>query len=344
MKKNKPIILTDPFPRTLNLIFTNYNLQFLQSNFKLIAAPKRQKNKKKFYENYISSASFIIGQPNLPTALLKKATNLKAIFNVESNFLDNMDYEYCFDKGIYVLATSPVFAQPVAEMAIGLTLSIARSIHLAHNDFINSKEKYGGLNSKNNFLLKNKNFGLIGFGDLAKALVPLLLSFSNNISAYDPWVPKLMMERERVKSVSLNKILIESDIIYVLATITSSNQGMINYKKLSKMKDFSTFVLMSRAAIINFDDLYKYLKTKKIFAAIDVFPQEPFPKNHKLRKLKNVVFSPHRAGALDQVFKEMGDIVLGDLKLINKNLPPRLCKKAERETVKHLQSKPVDHN
>ncbi len=45
-----------------------------------------------------------------------------------------------------------------------------------------------------------------------------------------------------------------------------------------------------------------------------------------------------------EVFKEMGDIVLGDLKLINKNLPPRLCKKAERETVKHLQSKPVDHN
>ena len=119
---------------------------------------------------------------------------------------------------------------------------------------------------------------------------------------------------------------------------------MINYKKLSKMKDFSTFVLMSRAAIINFDNLYKCLKTKKMFAAIDVFPQEPFPKNHKLRKLKNVVFSPHRAGALDQVFKEMGDIVLGDLKLINKNLPPRLCKKAERETVKRLQSKPVDHN
>ena len=91
MKKNIPIILTDPFPRTLNLIFTNYNLQFLQSNFNLIAAPQSPENKKKFYENHISSASFIIGQPNLPTFLLKKATKLKAIFNVESNFLDNID-------------------------------------------------------------------------------------------------------------------------------------------------------------------------------------------------------------------------------------------------------------
>ena len=53
--------------------------------------------------------------------------------------MDNMDYEYCFRKGIHVLATSPVFAQPVAEMAMGLTLSIARSIHIAHLDFISKK-------------------------------------------------------------------------------------------------------------------------------------------------------------------------------------------------------------
>ena len=54
-----------------------------------------------------------------------KSTKLKAIFNVESNFMDNMDYDYCFRKGIHVLATSPVFAQPVAEMAMGLTLSLS---------------------------------------------------------------------------------------------------------------------------------------------------------------------------------------------------------------------------
>ena len=81
-----------------------------------------------------------------------------------------------------------------------------------------------------------------------------------------------------------------------------------------------------------------------MFAAIDVFPIEPVPKNHKMRKLTNVIFSPHRAGALDSAFIEMGDIVLEDLKLINKGLPPRLCKKAIKETVGHLRSKPVDIN
>ena len=339
MKKNKPIILIDPFPRTMNLMFSPQQLKYLSNHFDLVNAPS--KNKRNFYEKYLPIASYIIGQPDLPTDLIQKQTKLKAIFNVESNFMNNMDYDYCFKNNIHVLATSPVFAQPVAEMALGLTLSIARSIHIAYHDFIKKKEKYGGEISQHNFLLKNKTFGLIGFGDLAQSLVPLLKPFSNNILAYDPWLPDLEIVKNDVTPASLKKVLSSSNIIYVLASITSSNQGMINQKILNSIKDYTTFVLMSRAAIIDFEDFYNFLKNRKVFAAIDVFPIEPFPKNHNFRKLTNVIFSPHRAGALDSAFKEMGDLVIGDLQLINKGLPPRLCKKAIKETVSHLRSKPV---
>ena len=344
MKKNKPIILLDPFPRSIELIFSKEDILYLKNTFKLLYAPRNKRDKKKFYSNNIASAKFIIGQPDLPTSLLKKASKLRAIFNVESNFLDNMDYNFCFKKEIHVLATSPVFAQPVAEMALGLTLSIARSIHIAHNDFIKNKEKYGGEISGNNFLLKNKKFGIIGFGDLGRALVPLLRPFSNDILAYDPWVPDILLKKNNVKPSNLTNLLKKSDVVFVLASITSSNKEMINFTKLKLMKDFSTFVLMSRAAIIDFNDLYKFLKLRPVYAAIDVFPEEPFPKNNKFRKLNNVLFSPHRAGALQSAFKEMGEIVIADIKLINKNLPPRLCKRAERETVNQLRSKPVDIN
>ena len=340
MKKH--IVISDPFPRTLDLIFSKKKLKELKSKYKLITAPKL--NKKDFYEKNIHKATFIIGQPDLDKNLLSKASKLKCIINVESNFMDNMDYDYCFENNIHVLATSPVFAQPVAEMALGLTLSIARSIHIAHNDFIRGKEKYGGEISQNNFLIKNKKMGLLGFGDLAKSLVPLLRPFTDEIMAYDPWVPDLEIKKSNVKPSTLKNLLSSSEIIYVLATITSSNQGMINEKVLNNIKDNTVFVLMSRAAIIKFEDFYKFLKKRKVFAAIDVFPIEPLPKDHKIRKLTNVIFSPHRAGALDSAFKEMGDIVLADLKLINKGLPPRLCKKAIKETVRHLRSKPVDIN
>ena len=109
MKKiYKPIILTDPFPRSLNLIFSKKNLSILKKKFHLIAAPENKNKKNIFYNNNIEKAVFVIGQPDLPKSLLKKAKNLKAIFNVESNFMDNMDYDYCFKNDIHVLATSPV--------------------------------------------------------------------------------------------------------------------------------------------------------------------------------------------------------------------------------------------
>ncbi|MDC2979806.1 hypothetical protein OAY11_03255, partial [Pelagibacteraceae bacterium] len=138
----KPTILVDPFPRTMELIFSKDKLNYLKSNYKLI---KRKKvSEENFYNRNISNAKFIIGQPTLKLSTLKKAKKLKAIFNVESNFLHNIDYNFCHKNGIKVLSTSPVFAQPVAEMSLGLLLSIARSIHIAHSDFIQSKEKYGG--------------------------------------------------------------------------------------------------------------------------------------------------------------------------------------------------------
>ena len=125
MIQNKPIILIDPYPRTMDLLFSKKNLKYLKKNYKLITAPN--KNKNNFYEKNLPKADYIFGQPNLPLSLISKSKKLKAIFNVESNFMDNMDYDYCFRKGIHDLATSAGFAQPVAGMAMGLTLSIALS-------------------------------------------------------------------------------------------------------------------------------------------------------------------------------------------------------------------------
>ena len=100
--------------------------------------------------------------------------------------------------------------------------------------------------------------------------------------------------------------------------------------KYSKLPEISKSDLVNfKGETVNFDDLYKVLKSRKIYAGIDVFPKEPFPKKHPFRKLKNVIFSPHRAGALDIAFKNMGEIVIEDIKLITKKLQPNNCKKAK---------------
>jgi phosphoglycerate dehydrogenase-like enzyme len=338
----KPIVISDPYPRTLDLIFTKKKLKELKSKYKIINAP--QKNKKKFYEENIQNALFIMGQPNLDKKLLSKAKKLKAIINVESNFMKNMDYEYCFKKGIHVIATSPVFSKPVAEIALGMTLSLLRNIHIAHSDFVNGKEKYGLESNLNASLLSEKKIGLLGFGDLAKSLYPLLLPFTKDINVYDPWVPKTKIKKLGFKSISLNQMFKKCEVIYVLAAVTTKNKNLIDKKLLNKMKSNSLFILMSRAAVVNFNDLIKRVKKGDIFVAIDVFPKEPVAKNNSIRKVKNILFSAHRAGALETAFYNMGNIVLKDMSLISKNLQPKFCKKAESKTVGLLASKPVAIN
>ena len=338
----KSIVISDPYPRTLDLIFTKKKLKELKSKYKIINAP--QKNKKKFYEENIQNASFIMGQPNLDKKLLSKAKKLKAIINVESNFMKNMDYEYCFKKGIHVIATSPVFSKPVAEIALGMTLSLLRNIHIAHSDFLNGKEKYGLESNLKASLLSEKKIGLLGFGDLAKSLYPLLLPFTKDINVYDPWVPKTKIKKLGFKSISLNQMFKNCEVIYVLAAVTTKNKNLIDKKLLNKMKSNSLFILMSRAAVVNFNDLIKRVKKGNIFVATDVFPKEPVTKNNPIRKVKNILFSAHRAGALETAFYNMGNIVLKDMSLISKNLQPKFCKRAESKTVGLLASKPVAIN
>ena len=338
----KLIVITDPFPRTLDLIFTKKKFKELKSKYKTITAPKN--NKKNFYEKNIHKATFIMGQPDLDKKLLSKAKKLKAIINVESNFMDNMDYDYCFKKGIHVIATSPVFSKPVAEKALGMTLSLLRNIHTAHSDFINGKEKYGLVGNLKASLLSEKKIGLLGFGDLAKSLYPILLPFTKDINVYDPWIPQKKIKQLGFNSMSLNEMFKNCEIIYVLAAVTTKNKNLIDKKLLNKMKSNSLFILMSRAAVVNFKDLIKRVKKGDIFVATDVFPEEPVKKNDPIRKVKNILFSAHRAGALESAFFNMGNIVLKDMNLISKNLKPKFCKTAQPQTVSLLASKPVAIN
>jgi len=258
--------------------------------------------------------------------------------------MNNVDYKYCHKRGIHVIATSPVFSKPVAEIALGMTLSLLRNIHEAHFDFLKGKEKYGLESNLKASMLSGKKIGLLGFGDLAKSLYPLLLPFTKDISVYDPWLPKNVIKRYGFQPINLKDMFSKCEVIYVLAAVTTENKNLIDKKLLNRMKPNTLFILMSRAAVVNFKDLVTRLKKGDIYVATDVFPEEPVRKNDPIRKVKNILFSAHRAGALKEAFFDMGNIVLKDMDLILKNQKPKYCKKAQLKTVELLSSKPVSVN
>jgi phosphoglycerate dehydrogenase-like enzyme len=110
------------------------------------------------------------------------------------------------------------------------------------------------------------------------------------------------------------------------------------------MRRGSAFILLSRADVVDFDALTEAVRSGHIQAASDVFPEEPLPPDHPVRSIPGFLLSAHRAGALDVAFKRMGEMVLEDMALMNRGLPPQVCRRAERETVARLRSMPVKVN
>lgn len=338
MADNRPLIISIPEPRSLELIFTSEDEVRLRRDFRIVEGSES------ILEENIAEAAFIIGQPPLPIHVLSRAKKLKAIFNVETNFLDNMDYDFCFAHGIHVLTTGKVFAVPVAEIGLGLALSLERNICGADRDFRAGKELWGGNGNQEARLVSGGNVGFIGFGDLGKALHRLLAGFRARIRVFDPWLPVGLLQDAGVDPSSLDEVLTQSNVIFVVASVTSDNGGFLGAAEFSKMRKGASFVLLSRAGVVDFEALMSAVKSGHIRAASDVYPEEPLPAGHPVRTLEGFILSAHRAGALDIAFKQMGKMVLDDMDLMMRGLPPVISRRAERETVRRMRSKPVNQN
>ncbi len=345
MKNNqmtKPIVISAPEPRSIDLIFEEHSKEKLFSQYDIIEVEADKIDS--LDAPTLAQARYILGQPPLSLEVLANMQELRCIFNVESNLLNNMPYEFLFEKGIYVVTTGAVFAEPVAELGLALALCLSRNIVEADAAFRTGDELWGGDGNSQATLLSRSKVGLIGFGDLGRAIARLLQGFRADISVFDPWLPPSLLTEADVTPTSLEHVLTSSDVIFVVASVTNENTGFLNADAFSKMKPGARFILLSRAEIVDFDALIKAVESGHIRAASDVYPIEPMPKEHKVRNLKGFIRSAHRAGALDVAFKKMGEMVLEDMALMDRELPPMCCKRAERETVSRMRSKPVEIN
>lgn len=336
---DRPVVLLDPHPRTAQEIFTDESLSELRSKFDVVE--RRDEEPTLFYKNNLAKAHFVVGQPPLSTEAIASAASLLAVVNVEGNFLQNMDYDACFARNIHVLSISPVFAQPVAEMALGLALSLARDIPGSNAAFKQGEEEYGLASNQNARLLKNCRMGFIGFGDLGRAILSTFSGLSPEVRIYDPWLSPEVLARESLRSCPLDEVLSRSDLVCVVASPTSDNHQFLGANEFNKMAAGTIFLLLSRADVVDMSAMMTACNSGHISAATDVFPEEPLPLDHPLRTTKNLVLSAHRAGALQSSLYEIGDRVIADLKLMSRQLPPQNCKRAEPELVGMMQSKPV---
>lgn len=338
----RPLVLSCPLPRSLELIFTPERLAELRTRYRVVettdeALPGLD-------DAVLAEARHIIGQPPLDEALLARLAGLRCIFNVESNLLPNMPYEAAFARGVHIVTTGAVFAEPVAEIGLGFALALLRDIHGADAAFRAGRELWGGDGNAGARLLTGAPVGIVGFGDLGRALARVLAGFRTRLVVHDPWLPAARLREAGAEAATLAEVMSGADVVFVTAAVTSENRNFIGAEEFAAMKPGAAFVLLSRADVVDFPALLAAVSEGRIRAASDVWPEEPLAADHPARSLPGLLLSAHRAGALDVAFKRMGEMVLADMDLLERGLPPNLCRRAERETVARMRSRPVSRN
>ena len=132
---------------------------------------------------------------------------LRCILNVESNLINNMPYDILFARGIHVVTTGQVFAEPVAELGLAMALNLARGIVDADLDFREGRERWGGDGNASARLLSGSDVGIVGFGDLGQALNRVLSGFRARVRVFDPWLPASILKDAGVEPATLDTVL-----------------------------------------------------------------------------------------------------------------------------------------
>ena len=230
------------------------------------------------------------GRTKLSRELIEKADKCKIIARVGVG-LDNIDEEAAKEKNIRVINAVEGATTAVAELVIGLMLSMAREIPRADREIRNGnwiKKELAGSE------LKGKYLGIIGLGNIGKRLGRLTRALNMNIIGYDV-VP---IDEEFSKEVGLMKadldtLLSSADYVSLHVPLLDSTHHMINAEKLKLMKNTARIINTSRGGVIDEEALYNSLKEGNIAgAALDVFEVEPATEN-KLTTLPNFVATPH---------------------------------------------------
>jgi phosphoglycerate dehydrogenase-like enzyme len=340
MADDRPLVLSLPAPRTLDLIFTPEALAGLHRRYEVHEAATLAE----VPDAALGRARYLLGQPSVSEDALDRMTSLRCVFNVEGNLLDNMPYSRLFERGIHVVTTAQVFALPVAEIGLAFALDLLRDVTEADLAFREGREVWGLESNGAARLLSGADVGMIGYGELGRALHRLLQGFRPRLRVFDPWLPGSVIAEAGAEPVDIDTVLRQSDVVFVVAAVTSENQRFLGASAFAAMRPGAAFILLSRADVVDFDALMDAVAAGHIRAASDVFPEEPMPAAHRVRGLRGFLRSAHRAGALDHAFRRMGDMVLEDMDLLDRGLPPQRCKRAERETVARMRSKPVSKN
>src|SRR5689334_16099786 len=260
-------------------------------------------------EEFIASAkdadAVIARNRRITAAIIKGLRNCKVI-GLGSVGADTVDVDAATEAGIVVTNVPDVFIDEVADHTMAMFLAAHRRLRLMHQLTVEGKWTQGRPYFKDVPRLYGQTFGLISFGNVAKAVARRCPAFGLRVIAYDPYVAELEMTSVGVEPVtSLIELLGRSDFVSLHAPLNAETRHMMGEREFRAMKRTAIFVNNGRGPCVDEQALAGALERGDLAgAALDVFEQEPVDVKNPLLKMDNVLVTPHIASATARMAPE----------------------------------------
>ncbi|MDR3048276.1 MAG: C-terminal binding protein [Elusimicrobiota bacterium] len=236
--------------------------------------------------------------------------------------VDSLDVPSITAKGVAVCNVPDFCISEVADQAIALALSVARGIRLLDNQIRTGH--YSLEIAKPLHRISGKIFGVVGLGNIGSTTAKKARGIGYEAIGYDILYKPGTTTKDAIPTVSFDDLLSQSDIISIHTPLTAATKHLFNASVFTKMKKGAILINTSRGGLIDTQALVEALKNKTIFGAgLDVFEQEPFPKDHPLCSFNNVVLTPHAGWYSEEAYAELKRKVIENVADVISGKKPR---------------------
>ena len=313
----KPRVLCIPTSRHMEYVFSEMCLEKLKSKFDVTFNELGRDYTSDEVAERIEGFDALItgwGSPPLKKTVFENADRLKIIAHsagsIKYMLSEDVVQNYIIPRRICVCNAPRAIAYNVAETTLGLLIMTS---HRLVDHIINVREGSMRRDPKIPREVKSVNgstVGIVGASMVGREVICLLEPFDVGILVYDPYLSEAEAEQLHAKKVSLEELFRRSDFVSVHAPMTEETYGMIDERHLSLMHDGAILVNTSRGKVIDQEALARQCETGRILVALDVTDPEPLPEDSPLRRLKNVMITPHVAGQGSYGMRKIGEMTL----------------------------------
>jgi len=257
---------------------------------------------------------------SFPASLIRRLPKLKLLITTGMRNL-SFDLEAARAQGVTVCGTGSL-GSPTSELAVGLMIALLRDIP---GQFASMRQ--GGWQTRLGHDLAGKTLGLLGLGKVGSGVAAVGNAFNMKVIAWSQNLTEQRAGECRARRVEKDELFRQSDVLSIHLILSDRTRALVGARELALMKPTAYLINTSRGPIVNEGALFKTLQEKRIAgAAIDVYGVEPLPADDPIRKLDNVLLTPHLGYVSAENFARMYHDAVEDIVAFLDGKPVRVLK------------------